>query len=236
MTRKINNNMENSRDYIHIITNFVTRKSKIQKGEFEISLSTWIWKQNRKFIKEKRKGSYTYLGRFPSLSAQMGISSARPISLSLPFSHTEPLACGAHMSVPPRLRARVYHCHVGLCCQIEFFRRARIGSLSRGPYQPAKTLPGVSPPRGPDGSVLSSSSRRIWKLDTGCSPHSSRSKPKLPGHYPRPPGARATSHHHFGPGPLDRACSDRIRSSRTLSLGRVSIVDLISCGWDEIGL
>jgi hypothetical protein len=132
----------------------------------------------------------------------MGISSARPISLSLPFSHAEPLACGAHMSVPPRLRARVYHCHVGLCCQIEFFRRARIGSLSRGPYQPAKTLPGVSPPRGPDGSVLSSSSRRIWKLDTGCSPHSSRSKPKLPGHYPRPPGARATSHHHVSPGPL----------------------------------
>jgi hypothetical protein len=40
MTRKINNNMENSRDYIHIITNFVTCKTKIQKGEFEISLST----------------------------------------------------------------------------------------------------------------------------------------------------------------------------------------------------
>jgi hypothetical protein len=32
--------MENNRDYIHIITNFVTRKSEIQKGEFEICLST----------------------------------------------------------------------------------------------------------------------------------------------------------------------------------------------------
>jgi hypothetical protein len=127
MTRKINNNMKNSRDYIHIITNFVTRKSKIQNGEFEIGLSTWIWKQSRKFIKEKKKGSYTYLGWFPSLSAQIRISPARPDPPSLPFlyvvvtckwgplrqpvtgharARVSTLPCGPAMSVSPQTLLR----------------------------------------------------------------------------------------------------------------------------------
>jgi hypothetical protein len=127
MTRKINNNMENNRDYIHIITNFVTRKSEIQKGEFEIGLSTWIWKQSRKFIKEKKKGSCAYLGRFPSLSAQMRISPTRPDPPSLPFlsvvitckwgplrqpimGHTRArvstMPCGPAMSVSPQTLLR----------------------------------------------------------------------------------------------------------------------------------
>jgi hypothetical protein len=82
----------------------------------------------------------------------------------------------------------------------------------------------VSPPRGPDGLVLSSSSRQIWKLDTGCSPHSSRSKPKLPGRYPRRPGARATSHHHVGPSalwsPLPMTSTDRTHYPYLLPLLR----------------
>jgi hypothetical protein len=119
MTRKINNNMENSRDYIHIITNFVTRKSKIQKGEFEIGLSTWIWKQSRKFIKEKEKGSYTYLGRFPSLSVQMRISPGRPDPPSLPFLSIVVTYSGAHFvsrSHDTLARASPL-CLVGLLCQ-----------------------------------------------------------------------------------------------------------------------
>jgi hypothetical protein len=47
------------------------------------------------------------------------------ISLSLRFSHTEPLTCGAHMSVSPRLRARVYHCHVGPSCRVGLPHHAR---------------------------------------------------------------------------------------------------------------
>jgi hypothetical protein len=109
MIRKINNNMENNRDYIHIITNFVTRKSEIQKGEFEICLSTWIWKQSRKFIKEKKKGSYAYLGRFPSLSAQMRISPARLDPPSFPFLSVVVTCKGAPLRQPVmgHTRARV---------------------------------------------------------------------------------------------------------------------------------
>jgi hypothetical protein len=53
------------------------------------------------------------------------------ISLPLPFSHTEPLACRAHMLVSPRLRAHVYHCHVGPSCRVGLPHHARGNSTTR---------------------------------------------------------------------------------------------------------
>ena len=55
MTRKINNNMVNSRDYNHIITNFGTRKSEIQNENLNLAWVLEIENKSEKFIKEMEK-------------------------------------------------------------------------------------------------------------------------------------------------------------------------------------
>jgi hypothetical protein len=55
MTRKINNNMVNNGDYNHIITNFGTRKSKIQNENLNLFWVLEIENKSEKFIKEIKK-------------------------------------------------------------------------------------------------------------------------------------------------------------------------------------
>jgi hypothetical protein len=52
MTRKINNNMVNSRDYNHIITIFGTHKSEIQNDSLNLVWVLEIINKSEKFIKE----------------------------------------------------------------------------------------------------------------------------------------------------------------------------------------